>query len=397
MSIKIVIIVLFALIALCLSMFFSVICMKLAQERREKMRSAYTKKIKPVLTSLLATEPAYFLEKCEQGISKLERPRQNKFSLQVLEELLLEIIENEKPEKKARARIIAEQLGLPPKCLNMIRSRLEGNIAIGCRKAGLYQYEDAIPGIIKALDIFSSTTQFEVLMALSRIGNTAVLVQAFDKIHRFILVNERAINEIVNVFSGDRHELFKKMLYHQSAYLARIFLKAIDKKTAGSLIGDILIMSRTGDKETRLAGIVAIGRSGKRAKIPVLIRAMRDTEWEIRAMAAKTLGILIGPNAIMPLTKAACDSEWWVRQNAINSILAYPGREMILASIVKSGDKYAYDSILYILEKTKQINLLLNISKISTSKAGISKASISKVWSKEQKKATLGKKAVYQG
>ena len=392
MSIKIVLIILFILMALCSSMFVSVICIKLAQARREKKRSAYIKKIKPVLTGLFAAEPIHFFKNYKRGISKLGLPMENKFSLQVLEDLLLEIIENGKIEKRIRARTIADQLGLPPKSLNMIHSRLENNIAIGCRKAGLYQYEGAIPDIVKALDIFSSATQFEVLMALSRIGNISVMVQAFDKIHKFILINERAINEIVNVYSGDRYELFHKMLYHQSDYLARIFLKAIDRDTANALINDILIISKTGGKETRLACIIAIGRSGNSRKIPVLTRAMRDPEWEIRAMAAKTLGILTGPSAIAPLAKAARDNEWWVRQNAISSILAYPGYEMILSSIIKSGDKYAYDSILYTLEKTKQTGLLSGISKVS-----ISKPSISKVWSKEPKKATLSEEAANQG
>ncbi|MCL2128795.1 MAG: HEAT repeat domain-containing protein, partial [Treponema sp.] len=298
---------------------------------------------------------------------------------EILEDLLLEIIENGKTETRIRARTIADEIGLPPRSLAMIRSRLENIIAIGCRKAGLYQYGEAVPDIVKALDIFSSNTQFEVLMALSRIGNTGVMVQAFDKIHKYILVNERAINEIVNVFSGDRFELFHKMLFHESDYLVRIFLKAIDKETANALISDILIKAKTGDKETRLASIIAIGKSGNMKKIPVLTRAMRDTEWEIRAMAAKTLGILTGPAAISPLMKAARDREWWVRQNAVNSILAYPGCEMILASIIKSGDKYAYDSILYTLEKNNQKKLLPVIMEI---------------WSNSPKKANLRLKIV---
>ena len=379
MNIKAVIITLLILTILCSSLFVSVICMKLVQARREKTRSIYIKKIKPVLTSLFRVENGYFQRNYKRCISLLESPEEKKFSLEILEDLLLEIIENGKTETRIRARTIADEIGLPPRSLAMIRSRLENIIAIGCRKAGLYQYGEAVPDIVKALDIFSSNTQFEVLMALSRIGNTGVMVQAFDKIHKYILVNERAINEIVNVFSGDRFELFHKMLFHESDYLVRIFLKAIDKETANALISDILIKAKTGDKETRLASIIAIGKSGNMKKIPVLTRAMRDTEWEIRAMAAKTLGILTGPAAISPLMKAARDREWWVRQNAVNSILAYPGCEMILASIIKSGDKYAYDSILYTLEKNNQKKLLPVIMEI---------------WSNSPKKANLRLKIV---
>ena len=384
MSIKAALIILFALIALCSTMFILVISIKLAQSRKEKQRGVYLRKIRPILTSLYAADTINFFRNHMKGIAKLEWPLKNELSLQVLEELLLESIENEKAETKIRARTIADELGLPPRSLALIRSKLDGNIAIGCRKAGLYKYENAVPDIVKALEIFSSTTQLEVLMALSRIGNSEVLAEAFDKINQFILVNERAINEIVSVFTGDRHELYKLMLHNKSDYLVRIFLKAIDRETANSLIGDITNIYKSGDKETRLACIVAIGKSENSGKIPMLVRALRDTEWEIRAMAAKTLGVLTGPLAITALAKAARDREWWVRQNAVTSILSYPGREEILSSIIRTGDKYAYDSIVYTLEKANQMGLL----------AWIKDTGIKDVWSKEQKRSTIREKVV---
>ena len=358
MSFKIVLIILIVLIALCSLLITTVISIKLIQLNRERKRNIDTKNITPILNRLLADEKNTLPGDYKKDISKLADKLKDKISLQTLENMLLDILENAEGETETRALAIAKHFKFPENCILMIRSRLSGNIAIGCRKAGLYKFSNAIPDIQKVLDILSSSIQLEALMALSRIGDTIALVQAFDKIHRLIFVNERAINEIIRAFTGEQLELYKKMIFHKSDYLVRLFLKAIDKGTANKLIDDIILISQGGDKETRLACIIAIGRSGNREKVPALIQAMSDKEWEIRAMAVKTLSVLTSPKAVMHIKKAACDREWWVRQNAVTTILEYPDYEKNLISIVKKGDRFAYENILYTLQKTDKSEIL---------------------------------------
>jgi len=333
----------------------------MSQARKERERRNDIEKIKPFLKKLFTAETIDFFKNHGLTLSKLADELKGKASHETLEDLLLYILEYNEGEKRVRARTIAYYFDFPEKCLSMINDRLTGNIAIGCRKAGLYQYDDAIPGITKALGIVSSETQLQALMALARIGDVAAMIGAFDKIHRLILINERAVNEILNVFSGDRFKLYKKMIYHQSEYLVRLFLKSMNRETASELIEDIAGIYKTGGKETRLACIIAIGASGNSSKNYILINALNDKEWEIRAMAAKTLGNLTDPDAITLLARAARDREWWVRQNAVSSILAYQDREEILVSIAETGDKYAFDSMQYTLEKSDETELLSRI------------------------------------
>jgi len=366
MSLRLVLILLAILIAVCLSLFSSVIFIKLVQAKQEKKRKADTKIIKPILNKLLSAETVDFYKNHMLGISKLEAKLKGKGSLQTLEDVLLDIIENSDSETKVKARIIAYNFGFPEKCVSMIVDPFTGNIALGCRKAGLYQYDVAIPGILKALEIHSSNTQYQALMALARIGDTISMVQAFNKINRLIYVNERAINEILNIFSGDRYVLYKEMIHHQSNYLVRLFLKSMNAETANKLIRDIIAISVSGDKETRLAAIIAISKSGSSGKSSTLIKALGDKEWEIRAMAAKTLGVLTDPGAVYPLAKAARDREWWVRQNAVTSLLAYPDSGEILVSIAKAKDRYAYESMLYALGKAGETGLLSRIREVWT-------------------------------
>lgn len=372
MSYKFAIISLIVLISLCLILFLSVVILKLAQERMEKKKNRDIKKIMPVLRELTSATTIDFFRDHDEILSKLSERIKEKISLQTLEDILLGILEDRDGETRVRARTIAYYFGFPAACLSMINDPLTGNIAIGCRKAGFYQYEDAIPDLLKTLDIASSDTQYQALMALARIGDAAVMIEAFDKIHRLVLVNERTISEILSIFAGDRYRLFREMIHHQSDYLARLSLKAIDRETAIMLIKDILSIYRDGGKEARLACITAIGKSGVSGKVSMLIEAMGDKEWELRAIAAKTLGILTAKIAVKPLARAARDREWWVRQNAVTSILAYPDPGGILASIVQTGDRYAYDSILYALDKADQRELLSSIRKIRSEQGSMS-------------------------
>jgi len=368
MSFQLVLTILLSQISVSILAFASIIGMKLVQAKREKQRDADLKSIRLILHELFGAKTGYFIKYYPEGMSQLAAKLRGKTSRQTLEDMLLMVLSNGNDENRVRARMIADHFGYIRACHSMMKDRITGNIAIGCRKAGLYKLDDAIPDILNTLDILSGDTQLQALMALARIGDAATLVQAFDKIHRLIFINERAVTEMLSIFSGDRYELFRKMIHHESDYLVRLFLKAIDRETANLLMDDIVKICKSGDKETRLAGIIAVGKSGSRTEIPLLIRAMRDREWEIRAMAAKILGVLTSPEAVKPLTEAARDSEWWVRQNAVDSILAYPDREAILLSIIQSGDKYAYDSIQYSLEKATESDILSELRGVSLKK-----------------------------
>ena len=372
MTYKIVLIILAVLVSVCALMFISVIFIKLMERRRNKEKEKDTKKINPVLHKLFSAEKAEFEKSCEHSLSKLSRTLRRKNQLNTLEDILLDLLENADEETAERARIIAYYFKFPEKCSHMIRDRIAGRAAIGCLKAGLYRYKDAVPDILKALDILSSDTQLQAMVALARIGDIDAMTQSYEKISSHVFINERAFFEIIDIFSGDRYELYKRMINHWSAYLVHHFLKSIDKELALRLIDDIVAIYNKGEKESRLASVIAIGVSGSKKKIPLLIGALKDEEWEIRAMAAKTLGILTGAKAIKPLALAVQDSEWWVRQNAATSILAYPDHTEILLSIIKKGDKYAYESILFALEKANKTRLISKIKKawLETTKSG---------------------------
>ena len=51
-----------------------------------------------------------------------------------------------------------------------------------------------------------------------------------------------------------------------------------------------------------------------------LIMSLDDDSWEVKAEAAKSLGVLGDKQAVERLRQALSDDNWWVRHNAANSL-----------------------------------------------------------------------------
>jgi len=235
-------------------------------------------------------------------------------------------------------------------------------IASSCRRAGLYKCEEAIPYMLGALEVLSSETQFQILAGLFRIGDVGAVERAFYIIKDRVLVNERAILEIVDSFAGDKRELHSRMLSFKTEYVASIFIKAMTEKIATDLMEKLLHVVESGGKEMRVAAIKALAKTRSSNIGSHLVRALGDSAWEVRAAAAKALGACVCAEGGKALSLSLRDSEWWVRQNSATALLSYPNcEELFLKTIRTEWDTYAAQSIVYTLESADKPQLLSRI------------------------------------
>lgn len=330
-----------------------------------KVRQKDLQIIKPALDLLLAATEVSDTDvdlKFNAYFGQAQTQRKSNACRAILEELLLEHLEHtQQAEHRQRALTVAFALGLPQRCLIQINSRKARNVALGCRKAGLYQYREAIPHMQKALLTVSGETQFQILMGISRMGEVTELCRAFEMISQQIIINERAVFELLSAFSGDKLELYSRMFRCQTEYIVILFLKSADKAVVESLSKEISAMLGNGSKEMRIAAIRAMAKMGQNAPVESLIQTLEDADWEVRALSAKTLGRLTGTAAAMALSSALRDDEWWVRQNAAAALLSAPDHDQLFLSAAETGDIYALDSIIYVLERAGKGELIAKI------------------------------------
>ena len=276
---------------------------------------------------------------------------------------LLSVLELPGTENRDRLITIARRLDFPSDCLVQIRDRHPGVIALGSRRAGLYNFTEAVDDMVAALEFLSSENQFEILMGLARMGGADAMIQAINKIKKNVIINERGFIEILSSFPGgkEKKKLFRSMIRGDTDYIAALFLKAAGKDMVKTLMKDVVAVLHNGNKEVRAAAVHCFARLGSKAPAEELIHALEDPDWEVRALAAKALGAVKVHEASIALFRALNDQQWWVRQNAANALTGHPGYEALFILAAESGDEYTKDSIVSALENMGSPLLLRSI------------------------------------
>ena len=352
------IILLFLLLASFMALLIVGVSRKIHMDAQEKQNRKNKNNIKLMLDKFITKAD----EEYNEGLTEFIRYAGDKDEnfLAALDEYLLDVLEQaessgaEYQDTKYPERLIAiaGQLDFSSECVAQIRSHNTRISALGCRRAGLYKVMDAITIMEAALVFFSGENQYEILLALARIGRADVMQSAFAKIKNNILINERGIIEILSAFPEceEKKILFRNMIRGDTDYIAALFLKAADRKMTEELMADITQVLETGNKEVRAAAVRSLSTLGEEAPVGILIRALEDRDWEVRALAAKALDPIKTPEVSSALYNALFDQQWWVRQNAARALASHPGYEALFVLAAESGDEYVRDSIVSALE-----------------------------------------------
>ena len=293
-------------------------------------------------------------EEFQEGLDKFIRDVQetDKKYKEKIDAYLLDALELPGTENRDRLVTIARRLDFPSDCLAQIKDRHPAVIALGSRRAGLYNFTEAADDMVAALEFLSSENQFEILMGLARMGRAEAMTQAINKIKNNVIINERGVMEILSSFPGgkEKMKLFRNMIRGDTDYITALFLKAAGKEMVKTLMKDIVTVLHSGNKEIRAAAVHCLAKLGSKAPAEELIHALEDPDWEVRALAAKALGAVKVQEASFALFRVLNDQQWWVRQNAANALTGHPGYEALFILAAESGDEYTRDSIISALE-----------------------------------------------
>jgi len=138
-------------------------------------------------------------------------------------------------------------------------------------------------------------------------------------------------------------------------------------------------MENANDQE-KIEVIKSISRENGEILFPHLTQYLHQSSWKVRAAVCRCLSYLRLKQGIPHLKRAACDSDWIVRSNAVRALgkMGEAG-ERALLNLLYSEDRYARDAARTVLEQQgfldqhlkelnsrdpKQINKALNFFKI---------------------------------
>ncbi|MFT5873965.1 MAG: hypothetical protein ACI8WT_002925 [Clostridium sp.] len=185
-----------------------------------------------------------------------------------------------------------------------------------------------------------------------------------------LVISDIARDRIIEILSGYNLK-FKKWLellekaetnQEKVIFLKNIMLKDEIKNVESS---DRIQKFLNGGKEVKIATIHALSNSRNEKYIDELIKVYENEEnWEVRVAVAKGLSNFKLERVKGTLLKMTKDTEWWVRYNAIKSIVAM-GDEGLFTLIDLSldvEDKNVSDLAYYFLNSNKDVyNTVKNI------------------------------------
>jgi HEAT repeat protein len=85
-------------------------------------------------------------------------------------------------------------------------------------------------------------------------------------------------------------------------------------------IGTLSALLRSGSEDERIGACVALSRIARSEVRALLIEALADDAWTVRAEAARGLTGLGDASSVPELERALSDGAWWVRANAAEAL-----------------------------------------------------------------------------
>lgn len=137
----------------------------------------------------------------------------------------------------------------------------------------------------------------------------------------------------------------------------KLAIEALGDAGAPAALALAMARIRSDDAEARATAVRVMGKVGRHEDVPIVLGALQDSEWFVRAAAARSLeSILNLPRLVKSepewigaicsrLGDALSDSSWWVRANAARALARSGslGVETLLDSVA-SSDRYARDA-----------------------------------------------------
>jgi HEAT repeat protein len=123
------------------------------------------------------------------------------------------------------------------------------------------------------------------------------------------LARPSAIPELVRAFDAPEHSAVRPLI-----------AEALGLTRSVAAIALLSSLVRVGVEDERVRACRGLGRIAQPEVVPLLVEALADDAWAVRAEAARWLTGLGDHSSIPELERALSDGAWWVRANAADAL-----------------------------------------------------------------------------
>lgn len=346
---------------LIIALFLYLVAEKLYDKYKNKKKQKYQDDIATYLDEIVSSLDEKEPEQIE--ISKLSDYVKHKIKREVVEERMLLYFENFKGSISKKLTKLSEDIGLVDYEIEKLNNKDFHKVALALKHLGDIRSKKAIDKLLELLDVEHVEVKYNVLMALSKIGDEEAFIEVFKRLSNTIPLSERSLVEIADSFEGDKIYVYRNLIYIEDEFISSIFIKSAGNYKDTILADEIALYLAIENKEKKIAAMKALGNMGDNRYVGPIITLLSDEAWEVRAIAAKVLGQLQSEKALIPLAEALSDREWYVRYNAANSLISIEGGIDIVYDILDGQDRFAKDIIVSVLETSYGWDKVLDYDK----------------------------------
>ncbi|BCZ46256.1 hypothetical protein psyc5s11_23230 [Clostridium gelidum] len=331
---------------------------KLVETYEGRRKQKYSKKLVPYIDFIVNE----IIDGKDVGFYTLKNLKvicENKDRREIVEERLLYYFENCKGEYLPKLTYLCQYAKIIKYEMKNLKNKNNFKKALAAKRLGEFRSKKSVYRLINELKIADSDVQYNILLALAKIGKENSFLRAFKNNNSTLMLSERSLIEIVDSFEGDKNRIYKYMINFENSLIACVFIKSAGNYKDISLSQDISKYLFSENKELRIAAVKTIGNIVDERYLDDIVKLLKDIEWEVRAVTANALGNFAQDEILSPLAKALSDSQWYVRFNAAKSILNHSKGMTVVSDVFQGKDKFAKDTIIAAIENSLNNELYL--------------------------------------
>ncbi len=172
------------------------------------------------------------------------------------------------------------------------------------------------------------------------------------------------ISSILPFFGPDIYKFLKPLLKPNFLPSRRLVLiiKVISNLHVRESIKDLApIFEESENLDVKINALIAIGKLNDLMSVKIVLKALEDSHWQVRAVAATIIGNMAIKGAVYRLIPLLNDKNWFVRKNAATAV-AKMGKLGVhtLLNYLNQEDPFARDMIVQVLEENGIVDNAIN-------------------------------------
>jgi HEAT repeat protein len=257
---------------------------------------------------------------------------------------LLSVLRAVRPDELSLARVrnAARDAGLVERLVRDCGSRNAVGRGVAGELLGRLGCAEAVEQLAGLVRDDDPEVRGAAARGLGALGTSEAAWCLVDALAAELLPAARVLEQLGHAFAV--HVLLDAFHVSELASIRGDIADALGLARALPALHAIASLIRFGNERERIKAARALGRLARPEAVPLLLEALEDEAWVVRAQAAAALGRIGDVRAVQPLEQALADAAWWVRANAAEALrgCGEPGREALRHAIAAT-DRFARD------------------------------------------------------